>query len=99
MPVPSAIGYFSPKAGRCRPKRAPIWPVSLHRSESSGDRKSTRLNSITNAHLVCRLLLEKKNHSYTNSHSNIHTVMNTEKIRQVKHYIIINKLNTSQSQE
>src|SRR3546814_3930950 len=25
------------------------------------DRKSTRLNSITNAHLVCRLLLEKKN--------------------------------------
>src|SRR3546814_5439231 len=24
------------------------------------DRKSTRLNSITNAHLVCRLLLEKK---------------------------------------
>src|SRR3546814_5793720 len=27
-----------------------------------GDRKSTRLNSITNAHLVCRLLLEKKKH-------------------------------------
>src|SRR3546814_561065 len=27
------------------------------------DRKSTRLNSITNAHLVCRLLLEKKNTS------------------------------------
>src|SRR3546814_8208628 len=25
------------------------------------DRKSTRLNSVTNAHLVCRLLLEKKN--------------------------------------
>src|SRR3546814_2459942 len=24
-----------------------------------GDRKSTRLNSVTNAHLVCRLLLEK----------------------------------------
>src|SRR3546814_2597692 len=24
------------------------------------DRKSTRLNSITNAHLVCRLLLDKK---------------------------------------
>src|SRR3546814_20982336 len=30
-------------------------------SELAGDRKSTRLNSITNAHLVCRLLLEKKN--------------------------------------
>src|SRR3546814_2320560 len=28
------------------------------------DRKSTRLNSVTNAHLVCRLLLEKKkNHT------------------------------------
>src|SRR3546814_5063155 len=26
----------------------------------NGDRKSTRLNSVTNAHLVCRLLLEKK---------------------------------------
>src|SRR3546814_9983798 len=26
----------------------------------SVDRKSTRLNSVTNAHLVCRLLLEKK---------------------------------------
>src|SRR3546814_10917461 len=29
------------------------------------DRKSTRLNSITNAHLVCRLLLEKKKKSAT----------------------------------
>src|SRR3546814_5676495 len=28
---------------------------------SGTDRKSTRLNSVTNAHLVCRLLLEKKN--------------------------------------
>src|SRR3546814_1900634 len=25
-----------------------------------GDRKSTRLNPVTNAHLVCRLLLEQK---------------------------------------
>src|SRR3546814_4764429 len=38
------------------------------------DRKSTRLNSVTNAHLVCRLLLEKKKqnqnqetHHYNNS--------------------------------
>src|SRR3546814_5328570 len=29
--------------------------------EGREDRKSTRLNSVTNAHLVCRLLLEKKN--------------------------------------
>src|SRR3546814_5685328 len=33
------------------------------------DRKSTRLNSITNAHLVCRLLLEKKNQHKPASHS------------------------------
>src|SRR3546814_2025571 len=31
-----------------------------HRRASRGDRKSTRLNPVTNAHLVCRLLLEKK---------------------------------------
>src|SRR3546814_6849691 len=29
-------------------------------AESGGDRKSTRLTPVTNAHLVCRLLLEKK---------------------------------------
>src|SRR3546814_9006606 len=28
------------------------------------DRKSTRLNSVTNSHLVCRLLLEKKKHTH-----------------------------------
>src|SRR3546814_5335208 len=33
------------------------------------DRKSTRLNSVTNAHLVCRLLLEKKKKT-TNAHNN-----------------------------
>src|SRR3546814_7131133 len=33
--------------------------------EQAEDRKSTRLNSITNAHLVCRLLLEKKNSPIT----------------------------------
>src|SRR3546814_2723204 len=30
-------------------------------AEEAEDRKSTRLNSSTNAHLVCRLLLEKNN--------------------------------------
>src|SRR3546814_8127138 len=29
------------------------------------DRKSTRLNSVTNAHLVCRLLLDKKKNKKT----------------------------------
>src|SRR3546814_1430207 len=32
------------------------------------DRKSTRLNPVTNAHLVCRLLLEKKNKYSKNNH-------------------------------
>src|SRR3546814_2488296 len=35
------------------------FPVDLV-DEGDEDRKSTRLNSITNAHLVCRLLLEKQ---------------------------------------
>src|SRR3546814_5273743 len=35
------------------------------------DRKSTRLTPVTNAHLVCRLLLEKKNNQQ--QHSNCHT--------------------------
>src|SRR3546814_5724970 len=30
---------------------------------SAQDRKSTRLNPVTNAHLVCRLLIAKKKHS------------------------------------
>src|SRR3546814_8221253 len=37
-------------------------PVALHRP-SQEDRKSTRLNSVTNAHIVCRLLLEKTNNN------------------------------------
>src|SRR3546814_6250216 len=34
------------------------------------DRKSTRLNSSTNAHLVCRLLLVKKKEKTTTRHHN-----------------------------
>src|SRR3546814_1007816 len=41
--------------------RRDLWPRSVRFPRGAGqDRKSTRLNSITNAHLVCRLLLEKK---------------------------------------
>src|SRR3546814_1339598 len=49
-PVPShdASRYYG-RRGSCCPCLA-----------RSTDRKSTRLNSVTNAHLVCRLLLEKK---------------------------------------
>src|SRR3546814_3993779 len=39
------------------------WPIVLRHVQQhmKQDRKSTRLNPVTNAHLVCRLLLEKKN--------------------------------------
>src|SRR3546814_4208282 len=39
------------------------------------DRKSTRLNSSTNAHLVCRLLLEKKKHLYLYILSNTYIII------------------------
>src|SRR3546814_7361669 len=42
-----------PEAGRHRSGRD-------QRGIRAGDRKSTRLTPVTNAHLVCRLLLEKK---------------------------------------
>src|SRR3546814_1614827 len=35
--------------------------------EVGQDRKSTRLNPVTNAHLVCRLLLEKKKKKHYNT--------------------------------
>src|SRR3546814_7110944 len=38
----------------------PQVPLARHADVPATDRKSTRLNSSTNAHLVCRLLLEKK---------------------------------------
>src|SRR3546814_6896225 len=46
---------------------APAWAIWLVKPDAApkrlpihSDRKSTRLNPVTNAHLVCRLLLEKK---------------------------------------
>src|SRR3546814_6479356 len=47
-------------------------PVSRKGGEaitSTPDRKSTRLNSSTNAHLVCRLLLEKKKNRITHAYT------------------------------
>src|SRR3546814_2667005 len=35
--------------------------VILDEAQNTTDRKSTRLTPVTNAHIVCRLLLEKKN--------------------------------------
>src|SRR3546814_8884032 len=45
--------------------RNPLWKLlmpdeAITLTIDGQDRKSTRLNPVTNAHLVCRLLLEKK---------------------------------------
>src|SRR3546814_8500388 len=49
----------------------------VHRSRA--DRKSTRLNSVTNAHLVCRLLLEKKKNNFNKkTHIRDHIINNNE---------------------
>src|SRR3546814_5298809 len=45
---------------------ARVTKVVLHMLRLPVDRKSTRLTPVTNAHLVCRLLLEKKKkHHYS----------------------------------
>src|SRR3546814_2256553 len=43
------------------------------RPNAQVDRKSTRLTPVTNAHLVCRLLLEKKKKTHCKSKTNLHT--------------------------
>src|SRR3546814_8392824 len=47
-------------AAALRARRLPRIIAILDAPADQQDRKSTRLNSVTNAHLVCRLLLEKK---------------------------------------
>src|SRR3546814_8136859 len=42
-----------------------------------GDRKSTRLNPVTNAHLVCRLLLEKKKTTIKKKKQKLKNTLNT----------------------
>src|SRR3546814_5546658 len=46
---------------------------------SALDRKSTRLNPVTNAHLVCRLLLEKK--KQTTDKQVINTTTSDKKVK------------------
>src|SRR3546814_10020070 len=46
------------ETGRLGAKAPLPGEVAFRLYDTYGDRKSTRLNSITNAHLVCRLLLE-----------------------------------------
>src|SRR3546814_1082185 len=59
--VPARPAYRSPPA-TVLPRRRDH-PRAAH--AGSPDRKSTRLTPVTNAHIVCRLLLEKKNNSNT----------------------------------
>src|SRR3546814_2926202 len=61
-----------------------VLSLSKHRSffsasqgKNGPDRKSTRLNSSTNAHLVCRLLLEKKKHITHYNSTDKFTTINT----------------------
>src|SRR3546814_2599347 len=44
--------------------------VGVEHVRYRGDRKSTRLTPVTNAHLVCRLLLEKKKKKYEKINKN-----------------------------
>src|SRR3546814_5487308 len=62
--IPTAWGWLLlERGGRLKRAKLPerLTPAPLDRPFV--DRKSTRLNSVTNAHLVCRLLLEQKNHA------------------------------------
>src|SRR3546814_3597236 len=68
-------------AGQLRQRlELPLEPADLRRAGLRGgddrlprfrrDRKSTRRTPVTNAHLVCRLLLEKKKNQATNHNKN-----------------------------
>src|SRR3546814_460212 len=50
-----AVACFHKRTKEATDEALPL----LYKSMALEDRKSTRLNSVTNAHLVCRLLLEK----------------------------------------
>src|SRR3546814_2768574 len=50
-------------------KATPFVFVAVAR-DAATDRKSTRLTPVTNAHLVCRLLLENKKNNHTHITSN-----------------------------
>src|SRR3546814_7193939 len=58
----NALGRETGKRMSIRLVKGAYWDSEIKYTQERGlrDRKSTRLNSSTNAHLVCRLLLEKK---------------------------------------
>src|SRR3546814_2624627 len=55
-----------------------------HSRSPAKDRKSTRLNPVTNAHLVCRLLLEKKKQTITTNLQPQHTYKD---VQQTQHQL------------
>src|SRR3546814_7921164 len=61
-PVAWTSHYLASRYERVDPviRQAASTPQPFEWGLGCGDRKSTRLNPVTNAHLVCRLLLEKK---------------------------------------
>src|SRR3546814_1836235 len=71
--IPSLAYCFCCRSFSCQPKTVGRCALSLAttRTPFNRDRKSTRLNSVTNAHLVCRLLLEKKKQEKQNTTKNI----------------------------
>src|SRR3546814_1511845 len=61
VPVPPQVQRSDARQVAAAFKRA------RHYFSGMDSRKSTRLNPVTNAHLVCRLLLEKKNINTSNA--------------------------------
>src|SRR3546814_2228264 len=61
--------------------------ISNSRRSGYGDRKSTRLNPVTNAHLVCRLLLEKKKYKQHTLHIDIYIVVRHNNTHTYKYHI------------
>src|SRR3546814_8250546 len=69
----------APSPATQRRSCTPTWASTRGspRSPATRDRKSTRLTPVTNAHPVCRLLLEKKNiHTPNQINDELHTTAN-----------------------
>src|SRR3546814_10209112 len=78
--APGQREIAAPDRARRRGRRRGIGRVRANQQQrhhaygDEPDRKSTRLNPVTNAHLVCRLLLEKKNKTHKEKNPHTHTI-------------------------
>src|SRR3546814_5544726 len=89
---------FDARTIGCRRRRAATGGTAyrLHRKMETRhrralDRKSTRLNPVTNAHLVCRLLLEKKKKN-KNKQSHIDKARHSKQMHKTKQAHSTNKI-------